>query len=47
MSQARIRDRALAEDIELLTAIRAAGQEVYINIHPGAHVGQAPRPVAG
>ena len=31
---------ALAEDIELLTAIRAAGQEVYINIHPGAHVGQ-------
>ena len=31
---------ALAEDIELLTAIREAGQEVYINIHPGAHVGQ-------
>ena len=30
----------LAEDIELLTAIREAGQEVYINIHPGAHVGQ-------
>ena len=37
----------LAEDIELLTAIREAGQEVYINIHPGAHVGQAPRPAAG
>lgn len=31
---------ALTEDIELLTAIREAGQEVYINIHPGAHVGQ-------
>ena len=31
---------ALAEDIELLTAIRETGQEVYINIHPGAHVGQ-------
>ena len=31
---------ALAEDIELLTAIREAGREVYINIHPGAHVGQ-------
>ena len=31
---------ALAEYIELLTAIREAGQEVYINIHPGAHVGQ-------
>ena len=31
---------ALAEDIKLLTAIREAGQEVYINIHPGAHVGQ-------
>lgn len=31
---------ALAEDIELLTAIREAGQEVYINTHPGAHVGQ-------
>ena len=30
----------MAEDIELLTAIREAGQEVYINIHPGAHVGQ-------
>jgi hypothetical protein len=34
---------ALAEDIELLTAIREAGQEVYINIHPGAHVGQRGR----
>lgn len=31
---------ALAEDIELLTPIREAGQETYINIHPGAHVGQ-------
>ncbi|WP_258926688.1 deoxyribonuclease IV, partial [Bifidobacterium breve] len=31
---------ALAEDIKLLTAIRETGQEVYINIHPGAHVGQ-------
>ena len=30
----------MTEDIELLTAIREAGQEVYINIHPGAHVGQ-------
>ncbi|MBT1175403.1 deoxyribonuclease IV [Bifidobacterium sp. LC6] len=31
---------ALAEDIELLTPIREAGQETYINIHPGSHVGQ-------
>ena len=31
---------ALTEDIELLTPIREAGQETYINIHPGAHVGQ-------
>ena len=31
---------ALAEDIKLLTAIRETGQEVYINIHPGAHMGQ-------
>lgn len=31
---------ALAEDIELLTPIREAGQETTINIHPGAHVGQ-------
>ncbi|PJM79947.1 deoxyribonuclease IV [Bifidobacterium scaligerum] len=31
---------ALAEDIELLAPIREAGQETYINIHPGAHVGQ-------
>ena len=32
--------RALAEDIRLLAPIRAAGQETYVNIHPGAHVGQ-------
>lgn len=31
---------ALIEDIELLTPIREAGQETYINIHPGSHVGQ-------
>ena len=34
--------RALAEDIRLLTPIRETGQEIYINIHPGAHVGQGP-----
>ncbi|PJM76107.1 deoxyribonuclease IV [Bifidobacterium simiarum] len=32
--------QALAEDIRLLSPIRAAGQETYINIHPGSHVGQ-------
>ncbi|BAQ31645.1 deoxyribonuclease IV [Bifidobacterium scardovii] len=32
--------QALAEDIRLLTPIREAGQEIYINIHPGSHVGQ-------
>ena len=31
---------ALVEDMTLLGAIRAAGQETYLNIHPGAHVGQ-------
>ena len=34
--------RALAEDIRLLTPIRETGQEIYINIHPGAHMGQGP-----
>ncbi|MBW3090688.1 deoxyribonuclease IV [Bifidobacterium miconisargentati] len=32
--------RALAEDIRLLAPIKEAGQEVYLNIHPGSHVGQ-------
>ncbi|KFI51899.1 endonuclease IV [Bifidobacterium callitrichos DSM 23973] len=32
--------QALVEDMTLLGAIRAAGQETYLNIHPGAHVGQ-------
>ncbi|MBT1162719.1 MULTISPECIES: deoxyribonuclease IV [Bifidobacterium] len=31
---------ALAEDLELLAPIRHAGQEIYLNIHPGSHVGQ-------
>ncbi|MBT1181257.1 deoxyribonuclease IV [Bifidobacterium sp. CP2] len=31
---------ALVEDLTLLGAIRAGGQETYLNIHPGAHVGQ-------
>lgn len=31
---------ALAEDMRLLAPIRAAGQETYLNIHPGSHVGQ-------
>ncbi|PLS26407.1 deoxyribonuclease IV [Bifidobacterium parmae] len=31
---------ALAEDLHLLAPIRAAGQETYLNIHPGSHVGQ-------
>lgn len=31
---------ALAEDLRLLASIKAAGQEIYLNIHPGAHVGQ-------
>ncbi|KAB8289391.1 endonuclease IV [Bifidobacterium ramosum] len=31
---------ALVEDLELLASIRAAGQEIYLNIHPGSHVGQ-------
>ncbi|KAB7791001.1 deoxyribonuclease IV [Bifidobacterium leontopitheci] len=32
--------RALAEDLQLLAPIAAAGQGVYLNIHPGSHVGQ-------
>ncbi|MCH9276707.1 deoxyribonuclease IV [Bifidobacterium amazonense] len=31
---------ALAEDLRLLAPIRAAGQMIYLNIHPGSHVGQ-------
>ena len=31
---------ALAEDLRLLAPIRAAGQDIYLNIHPGSHVGQ-------
>ncbi|WP_033493640.1 deoxyribonuclease IV [Bifidobacterium biavatii] len=31
---------ALAEDLQLLAPIRQAGQEIYLNIHPGSHVGQ-------
>lgn len=31
---------ALVEDLTLLGAIRKGGQETYLNIHPGAHVGQ-------
>lgn len=31
---------ALVEDLTLLGVIRAGGQETYLNIHPGAHVGQ-------
>lgn len=31
---------ALADDLRLLAPIRAAGQPVYLNIHPGSHVGQ-------
>ncbi|PJM73757.1 endonuclease IV [Bifidobacterium primatium] len=31
---------ALAQDIQLLAPIAAAGQRTYINIHPGSHVGQ-------
>lgn len=32
--------RVLAEDLRLLAPVRAAGQEIYVNIHPGSHVGQ-------
>ncbi|RSX53742.1 endonuclease IV [Bifidobacterium goeldii] len=31
---------ALAEDIQLLAPIGQAGQPIYLNIHPGSHVGQ-------
>ncbi|NEG54643.1 deoxyribonuclease IV [Bifidobacterium platyrrhinorum] len=31
---------ALEEDLRLLAPIREAGQETYLNIHPGSHVGQ-------
>ncbi|NEG89211.1 deoxyribonuclease IV [Bifidobacterium aerophilum] len=31
---------ALAEDLELLAPIQQAGQEIYLNIHPGSHVWQ-------
>ncbi|MBW3092555.1 deoxyribonuclease IV [Bifidobacterium sp. 82T10] len=31
---------ALAEDLQLLAPIQQAGQEIYLNIHPGSHVGQ-------
>ena len=31
---------ALAEDLRLLAPIREAGQDIYLNIHPGSHVGQ-------
>lgn len=31
---------ALAEDLELLAPIQQSGQEIYLNVHPGSHVGQ-------
>ena len=31
---------AMEEDLRLLAAIRRAGQPIYLNVHPGAHVGQ-------
>ena len=31
---------AMIEDMRLLSAIRRAGQPLYLNVHPGAHVGQ-------
>ncbi|PLS31665.1 endonuclease IV [Bifidobacterium margollesii] len=31
---------AMIEDMRLLSAIRHAGQSLYLNVHPGAHVGQ-------
>ncbi|OXN00825.1 deoxyribonuclease IV [Bifidobacterium vansinderenii] len=31
---------AMIEDLRLLSAIRKAGQPIYLNVHPGAHVGQ-------
>lgn len=32
--------QALAEDLKLLAPVAAAGQRIYLNIHPGSHVGQ-------
>ena len=32
--------RALAEDLTLLAPVRAAGQAISVNIHPGSHVGR-------
>ncbi|KAB8287730.1 deoxyribonuclease IV [Bifidobacterium avesanii] len=32
--------RALAEDLAMLAPVAAAGQAIYLNIHPGSHVGQ-------